>query len=204
MRIDEAILSQRAASGDAEAFTALAAAAVPAMRRWVGEAIPARWRALVGEDDVIQQACADALLAIGTFTHRGEGSFGAWLGTLARHNLLNTIRMLEADKRGGRARRVTSPDESRDALIDTIAPDLSTPSRAVARSEARAALEAAIAGLPQPYRRVVEAYDLSGLDIASVARELGRSVGATFMLRARAHRVLAAAMGSGGAYLSGS
>ena len=47
-------------------------------------------------------------------------------------------------------------------------------------------LKAAIDQLPKDYRRVVQLYDLDGLAAAEVARQMDRSDGAVYMLRARA------------------
>ena len=52
--------------------------------------------------------------------------------------------------------------------------------------EAVAALERAIARLPEDYERVIRLYDLAGRGDEDVAGELGVSAGAVRMLRARA------------------
>jgi DNA-directed RNA polymerase specialized sigma24 family protein len=49
---------------------------------------------------------------------------------------------------------------------------------------------------------VIELYDLQERHIEEVAQSLGRSVGATYMLRTRAHRALAEALGSPSMFLS--
>ena len=74
--------------------------------------------------------------------------------------------------------------------------------RQVARGEARSALERGLDALPAPYRRVIEMYDLQARPIDDVASELGRSPGAVYMLRARAHDRLKEQLGTASRYLS--
>jgi RNA polymerase sigma factor (sigma-70 family) len=73
---------------------------------------------------------------------------------------------------------------------------ISTPSGGAAKAESRLALQDAIEKLPPEYAKVVRLYDLEGLPVDRVAVELKRSVGAVYMLRARAHERLSELMGS--------
>ncbi len=77
-----------------------------------------------------------------------------------------------------------------------------TPSRHAARGEAHTALERAIAQLPEAYERVVRMYDLECRPAEEVAEALQRSVGAVFMLRARAHERLHEVMGDTSKYFT--
>jgi RNA polymerase sigma factor (sigma-70 family) len=202
---DEEQLSS-ALAGDREALGALLEAHGPEVRERLGGAIPKRWRSLLALDDVMQQAYADAFLDIGQFVPQGEGSFTAWLLTIAKRNLLDALRLLEAEKRGGGRKQVKSPpgDESFVALCERLGSTSSTPSRKVVRSEACGALQRAVKRLPQAQRRVVQMYDLEGRPIGEVSATLGRSEGAIYMLRARAHRRLCEIMGTASKYLSSS
>lgn len=201
------VLVQRAAAGEQEALALLVQRHGPSVRARLSGNISARWQSVLALDDVMQQAYTDALLGISTFVPRGEGSFAAWLTTLAKNNLLNAIRMFEADKRGGDRRRIgaaraTNNDESAVELFEMLGGVSHTPSREVARVEARTAMNDALEQLPPIYRQVVRQYDLLGQPIEAVAAELGRSPGATYMLRGRAHRMLAEIMGAASKYLS--
>lgn len=200
-------LLARAVEGDRDALAALVERHAPEVRRRLAPAMPARWSAAFDLDDVMQQAFADAILAVRRFVPRGPGSFTAWLTTLGRNNLLNAIRGLEADKRGGgRPRIVAQPGgtagDSYADLLDRLGGDSATASREVARIEARDALRRAIDELPEVSRAVVQLYDIEGCSIDAVASELGRSPGAVHMLRARAHRLLADRLGTESRYLS--
>ena len=174
------------------------------LRRGLAGRIPARLRSVLSEDDVMQQTHLDAALGIDRFEDRGPGSFLAWLTAIARYNLLDAIQMLGAEKRGGGRIRIDSGAgvDSHTRLYEQLGVTLQTPSRHVARDEAQSALERALGSLPVPYRRVVEMYDLQCRPIEDVAAELGRSNGAVYMLRARAHDRLKELLGSACRYLS--
>jgi len=201
---DEDDLLQRAQQGDQRMLAALLERHGPAVRARMRGTIPARWQAIVDLDDVLQQTYTDAFLNIGSFTSRGEGALTAWLHAIARNNLFDVIKMLEADKRGGDRIAVArpGPDASYDDMFDLLAASITSPSGGAARDEARSALRSAVEGLPQLYRSVVELYDLQGIAIDDVAARLGRSKGAAWMLRARAHRLLADRLGGASRFLS--
>ncbi len=197
-------LTERAVAGDGEALARLLEATAPLVRQSLEGKIPPRWRAVLTVDDVMQETYIDAFLDIGRFEPRGDGAFRAWLTTLARRNLLDAIRMFEADKRGRGRRRVTpKTDQPLTALYDQIQMVTTTPSRLAAQAEAGDRLEKAVAQLPETYRTVVRLYDLEGQPVETVAATLDRSPGAVFMLRARAHRQIGEILGRPSQFLSG-
>ncbi len=193
--LDDALQS-KAVAGDREALVRLLARHGPVVRRRLDGAIGDRWQSALSLDDVMQEAYTDAFLGIGAFVPRHEHSFTAWLTALAKRNLIDAIRILEAERRGGKRRQIApggpgTSDESCTALYERLCTTSSTPSRRAATVESCAALKQAVAGLPATYRTVVEMHDLEGRPVEEIASELGRSVGAVYMLRARAHRCLA-------------
>jgi RNA polymerase sigma-70 factor (ECF subfamily) len=186
----------KAITGDRDALVELLAVHGPRIRDSLVGSIPRRWQAVLSVDDVMQQAYTDAFRAIGRFEPREAGSFGGWLATLAKRNLVDALRGLEADKRGGDRRRVEAPDDgSYVALYEMIEASMTTPSGGAARDEARERLRECLAQLPEDYRTLIELYDLQGRGVEEVASALSRSAGAVYMLRARAHRKLAELMG---------
>ena len=154
----------------------------------------------------MQQTYADAFGGLSRFVSDREPSFRRWLGLLARRNLTKAVRALEAEKRGGNRRRVeaSGSDPSFAALHELLASTGSTPSRRVAATEAKIALQDAIRQLPEDYARVVRMYDLEGRAVREVADAMERSPGAVFMLRARAHQLLHEIMGATGDFFSDS
>ncbi|HMN95946.1 MAG TPA: sigma-70 family RNA polymerase sigma factor [Phycisphaerales bacterium] len=192
---DEAALISRAVSGDEEALSALLERHGPVVRGRITKDLPRRWQSVLSVDDVLQQAYTDAFLAIGRFVPQSDGAFLAWLSKLARNAMLDTIDMLQAAKRGGDRRQLQAdPERSLTTLLDCVRAISATPSRAVASREALVQLRGAIQRLAPDHRTIVELYDLQERTIEEVAEKLGRSVGACYMLRARAHRALCDAM----------
>ena len=191
-------LVRQATSGDRQALVGLLEEHAPAVCRRLAGKIPRRWQSVLSMDDVMQQTCADAFLSIGRFEPHGEGSFGAWLFTIAKRNLLNALEMLEAEKRGKGRRRIEpiGREDSFVALYDLLSAGLTTPSRHAAQSEACGMLEQAIQHLPETYRKAVQMYDIEGRPVEEVAQALKRSPGSVHMIRTRAHRRLQAIMGS--------
>ncbi len=202
MAESDAQLVERAVRGDRQALADLVERHAEDARRSLGIAIPTRFQSTLSLDDVMQQAYTDAVLGIGRFEHRGDGSFSAWLAALARNNLLNAIRMLDTDKRGGGRGHAVVDDSSFVQLFEAVGGVSATPSRDVATREAKSAVEASIDRLPELYRNVVRMYDLEERPVGAIAEELGRSAGAIYMLRARAHRMLAELLGTASRYLS--
>lgn len=185
-------LLERAVAGDEEALCRLLEDAAPIVRGRLRGAVPARWRSLVSVDDALQESCTEAFLHIRRLRPESEAGFVGWLTRLTRNNLIDAIRALETEKRGGQhARSLPGSEESAVALLDQLAAGGSTPSRVMARAEATAALRMAVEELPENYRRTVQLYDLEGWPIDQVAAALERSAGAVYMMRARAHRLLA-------------
>ncbi len=199
--VDE--LLQQAVGGNRAALATMLERCDAAVRRSLAGAIPKRWRALLTVDDVIQQTYTDAFLAIRALTARGEDAFRAWLLTLAKRNLVDALRTLEAEKRGGDRRALTPTGQAFDTLFELLAVTGSTPSGHAARSEACQALVRAIEQLPEIYRRVVRLYDLEGRPAREIAGVLQRSPGAVYLLRLRAHERLRVMLGTASDYLSG-
>src|SRR5438874_4374691 len=94
-------LLAKATAGDAGALADLLTRDGAAARRALHDAIPIKWQSVLSMDDVMQQTYAEAVVSIGRFENRGDGSFAGWLTQLARCTLIDALRMLEADKRGG-------------------------------------------------------------------------------------------------------
>lgn len=194
-----------ARAGNESALGRLLESHATAIRQSIAGRIPAHFRPVLSEDDVLQQTFADAFRDIDRFEDRGEGAFSAWLSSLARCNLQDALKMLQAQKRGGNRRRVQpqSDDLSDEFLLEVLCRTDTTPSRHAARDEARTILKARLAELPEDYRTVVEDYDLFGKTIEEVSERMNRSPGAVYMLRARAHDRLRRLMGDTSNFFTG-
>ena len=203
---DRSDVVERAVGGDRAALTELLERHGPHVLASLAGEIPLRWQSVLAREDVLQQTYTDAFLCIGQLESRNEVAFGAWLVRLARRNLLDALRMLEAEKRGGGRRRVDAADvaESCVMLYEMLGGSSNTASREAAMHEAEEKLKEKIEDLPEIYRQVIRMYDLEGRSVEEVSAALHRSEGAVFMLRARAHRRLAELMGTVSRYLSDS
>ncbi|HVP10361.1 MAG TPA: sigma-70 family RNA polymerase sigma factor [Phycisphaerae bacterium] len=187
-----------ACDGDRDALGRLLEEHTPPLRARLAGRIPVRWQAVLSAEDVLQQTFTDAFLQIDRLVSRSEHSFAAWLHSIADHNLASALSMLEAEKRGGNRRKIELPrrDDSLAELYDLVAVSQSTPSRHAARDEACRAVERAIEQLPDDYRCVVQMFDLEQQPATEVAAAVGRSPGAMYMIRARAHRWLGELLGN--------
>ncbi len=188
----------RAVGGDEAALSRLLLRHAVRIRRSITIVLPPRLRALLSEDDVLQQTFTDAFLDVDRFTGAGEEAFAAWLARLARNNLQDAIRALDAVKRGGKeAPRADDANSFETLFVNLLARTRTTPSGHAVREEMIASMRDAIDRLPADHARVVRLYDLESRPIAEVAAALGRSEGATFLLRHRAHRRLRDMLGGG-------
>ncbi len=174
---------------DPQALTRLLSEHSETLRAAIEPKIPDRLRSVLSAEDVLQQTFLDAFLDMRNFIPSDESSFFRWLRKLAENNLIEAIRALDAEKRGGRARRVaTLGVDPCTSILDRLVPVLTrtSPPHAAALREASLAVREAIARLPEAYRAAVELYDIEGRDIADVAATLSRSPGAVHLLRNRA------------------
>ena len=188
------VLAQK---GDQDALRDLLRRSGPAVRERIAGRISSRWRALISPDDVMQQAYAEAVFNLPRFTDTEDGSFQGWLNRIAMCNLQDAIKALEAEKRGGGRQRMTSivGEDGRVTLLRLLSSGGTAPEAAVSRDEAARLVDEAINRLPSVYQTVVRGIDLDGRPVAHLAEELGRSVGAVHMLRARAHDRLRVELG---------
>lgn len=198
MIASERSLTTAAVSGNNGALTDLLAQYDPDLRRWLGDRVGRRYRSAFDVDDVLQVTYLEAFLRIRQFSPDRNGTLWTWLKRIAENNLLDAIRELNRDKRPPRGRQVgvAPTDESYVTLITSLNSDETTPSIRAAKEEARGLLDTALGKLPADYEMVVRFYDLLGWSATEVAEEMGRSVGAVHMLKARAHERLAELLGA--------
>lgn len=191
-------LLRKAVLGDADALSMLLKKYSPSVRSSLSGQIPTRWQSVLSEDDVMQQTYADAFTGIAHFDPDEGGSFSGWLCRLAQCNLRDAIRMLKAVKRGGQASRVEldDPVDPTVALVNVLTASGTSPSRCAAGREAESLLAHALGQLPPNYQLVVRMFDLEGHHVDTIARQLDRSPGSVYMLRARAHDRLRKLLGA--------
>lgn len=139
-----------------------------------------RLRGKVDADDLVQEAFLRAVSHLAEFRGTGDRQLRAWLRAILKSQIRRTVeRFCAAAARD--VRRERDPGSS-------IAGDQSTPSRAAVRGERAAQVAAALARLPDEYRRVLTLRNFDGLSFPDVAECMGRSVGAVTHLWTRAVR----------------
>ncbi len=181
-------LAALAVAGDDDAMGSLLRKYGPQVRGRINGQIAEHFRSAFDEDDVMQVTYLEAFLRIDRFTSRGPGAFLAWLTRIAENNLRDAVKELKRAKRPPREKRVTpdSKDDSYVSLLQTMGGTVTTASRQAARHETAMIVKGCTAQLPPDYQKVVQLYDLEGHSAEKVGRIMGRSVGAVYMLRARA------------------
>jgi RNA polymerase sigma-70 factor (ECF subfamily) len=191
-------LIDRVRAGDAEALRTLLERSGAEVWSAIDREIGPTWRSLVDADDVMQVTYLEAFLHAADIRGNDEPAFASWLHRIARNNLQDAIKELQRKKRPSPALRVPQSDsgDSYQSLVELLGTTTSTPSRHVARQEASAAIEAALARMPAAYANVIRLYELEERDIDEVAAALGRSRGAIYMLKARAHELLRGLLGA--------
>lgn len=85
---DTGTLLSRVRSGDTVAREQLFARYLPVLRRWAHNRLPTPSRDLRDTDDLVQDTLLRAFRSMGSFEHRGEGAFLAYL----RQIMMNAIR----------------------------------------------------------------------------------------------------------------
>ena len=201
---DELLLT-KASHGDYDAMATLLQKYGPQVRRRITGRIADRFRSAFDEDDVMQVTYLEAFLRTDGFAPKGIGGFVAWLTRIAENNLRDAVKELQRAKRPPRERRVTAvSDDSYVSLLETLGNTTTTASRHAQEHEAKSILESCLRQLPPDYRKVVQLQELEGRPAAEVAETMGRTVGAIYMLRARAHARLLELLPSASRILGGS
>lgn len=177
----------RAAKGDAAALGDLLRACAGTLRARL--TIQPKWQRSLDLDDVLQVTYLEAFLRVRGLRTPTLASFTSWLARIAENNLRDAVRALGSTRRPEGNPRVTrGPDgESARTLLAQLAGTQTSASQQVARREDLELLHNALGQLPASYRSVVQAFDLEERSIDDVADTMGRSAGAVYMLRARAH-----------------
>jgi len=192
----------RAIDGDEDALSSLLGEIGPQVGRKLS--IGRTWQAALDVSDVMQVTYLEAFLRIGNLEASTVAQFAAWLERIAQNNLNDAIKGLQRQKRPNPRRQVqlVPRDDSYVSLLETVGWTSTTPSRDAATDEARQLVRDALERLPEVYRQVVELYDLQGRSPSEIAEAMGRSVGATHMLRARAHDRLGEILGPPSGFFS--
>jgi RNA polymerase sigma-70 factor (subfamily 1) len=195
----EQFLISQSVDGDRVALEQLLTLHSFQLKGHIAAKLPRSLQGLIGVDDIMQQTFLDAFRHIGRFEFRTDGSFSAWLKTIADRNLQNNVKLLGRKKRLGDRNRAHAPmNGSTGSLADLVAmlsAGSHTPSRSAARHVAVDAIRQVIQELPQDYRQAVELRLLCGRSLEDVALAMNRSPRAVQGLVDRAKKKMRNALG---------
>lgn len=204
-RNDAETLLKKAMDGDRAALVDLLEQVGPQVRARIAPKVSGHLQTSVDVDDLMQVTYIEAVTRLDHFKGGGASGFLAWLTRLAENNLIDAVRALEAARRPDPHKRVSiarNSEQSMIALVEVLGITTTTPSRHAAMGEGLRALNVALSQLPPDYEKVVRMYDLEGRPVEEVASEMGRTQGAVYMLRARAHERLKELMGPAAKFFS--
>ena len=137
-------------------------------------------------DDVVQDACLQALRAIVGFA---DVNARAWVLTIVRHSAYRWMR-----KNRPHALVLVDDLDAAACTQAAIAGIGKTPEAALIAKRDAARLDAAIAAIPAPFRETVVLREIDGLDYRAIAQRTEVPIGTVMSRLARARRRLVAAV----------
>jgi RNA polymerase sigma-70 factor (ECF subfamily) len=184
------LLLTQARAGDLAARQKLLLRHHPELLRLIRADLPARLRAVLDPEDVLQEVYVSLLGSFDSFSGADLNTLRHWLQTVARNKVREIRRrQLEAAKRGaGRERQRFSGRFSQASapLAAVLEAHMTSVSGKAVRIEALDSLAAALAMLPTHYREVLELRYLLGMTVDDVAQRTNRSRGSVLMISHRA------------------
>jgi RNA polymerase sigma-70 factor (subfamily 1) len=177
----------------------------PQLHAFVDKRIPPKLRRTIVADDVMQEVWIAAFQNLDTFRLDGEGSVERWLTRIAERKLLNAIKAASAIKRGGgRAAEMEAMGKA-SSYLDLLAVASSpcrTPSSEAAIAEAKAAVQIALASLPDQRRRAVFLRHVKGMHRAEIAVAMSKTKPAVNSLLFHGLKQMRESMGPAAAFLT--
>jgi RNA polymerase sigma-70 factor (ECF subfamily) len=191
-----------AVEGNRPALDSLLALYSPQLAACIASAIPSDLQAVLGVEDVLQEAFVEVCHSIRDCKAADGKVFFHWLVKIAEHQAVDMIRAARAAKRGGNWSAVDADSASIHGLLLEAGGHATTPSSSAARHEAVAAVRSEMEQLPDPYRQALHLRYFEDLPVCQIASRMGRSEMAVHLLCHRGLRRLAARMGSAACFLS--
>jgi RNA polymerase sigma-70 factor (ECF subfamily) len=149
--------------------------------------VPAEFQAKVSPSDLVQETFLRAQQDFGHFRGRSRHELLGWLRRILLNSLADAYRRY--DQSGNRQARRELPLEVSDTDSQKgfdVPAGWTSPSSQLAGQEEKAAVERALAQLPEQYREVILLCHRDGLSFDEAARRMDRSVGAVRKLWVRA------------------
>lgn len=202
----ESELVAQAAAGDRAATQRLLTRDHARLVTLIGDKIPADLQGVLSAEDICQEAYVTVISQIASLREHRAAAFRSWLQAIVERKLIDAIRALRAQKRGG-GRRVETGGAVADVssvaeLLDIVAVHRHTPSRSVQCRELAAGMREALDDLQDTHREALRLHYLEGLSVSETADRMGRSAKAVVMLCNRGLKQLAARLGDPADFLT--
>jgi len=189
MSSDPRQLFDAAARGDPAARDLLLEQHLAGLRAFVRVRLGAVLRSKESSADIVHSVCREVLSDIDRFEYRDEAGFRHWLFQQAERKIVDRARYWAREKRDVRREQSLAAVErdahERSRELECMQ-SFFTPSRDAEAREELERIERAFARLPQDYREIISLARIVGLSHAEIAREMGRTEGATRTLLSRA------------------
>lgn len=195
-----------AKDGDQSALQQLLLENFDRLAEHISKRIPDAVRPELDVEDILQMTFIEVFRSFSDFQARDTDAFFAWLRAVANARAADVIRRARRKKRGGDWKRreghVPGSQESYLRLIDLVSGQERSPSRMAAANEAIAALQVALASLPEDQGEAIRLRYLENLNTEKVEEKMGLSNGAVRGLLHRGKKSLRKLLGNPSAWFS--
>ena len=196
---DAESLVRRARDRDTVALEQLLVAYYETLRAHIARRMPPNQVVSLSADDVAQEALLQAFMQIGRLREATPRVFLAWLKAVGDMSLAKCLRHQGRQKRGGHLNKIDAlrgpGSDNVLNLLDELPDDAKTASSLLARQEALAALQVALAALPKDQRRAIQLHVLEDMTLEATAAKMERTLGAVRGLVQRGKENIAKSMG---------
>ena len=178
--------------GDAEALGRFIDAKRRPLLAFVERKLGDALRRKVEPEDIIQEACADAVRSLDDIDLTDRDPFN-WLCQLCERRIIDAHRrFFDAQKRdAGRERPLSAPGSSGEGgLINLLVASLTSPSQAFARNAREAKLLDALAKLPEHQQEALRLRYVENLPSKQIAEQMGKSDAAVRVMLTRSIKKL--------------
>ena len=144
-------------------------------------------RRRIEADDILQEVASTAVTSMKDLDFTERGPFG-WLCEITQRKIIDAERRFSSQKRGAH-REVGihgSPDQSQIGIANLLIASITSPSRAFSRNEKEFLLLDALDKMPDEQCRVLQMRYRDGLTPRDIAKQIGKTDGATRVLLTRA------------------
>ena len=201
----EADLICQAVAGDRGSLSQLLLLHYDDLVRHVSKHMSPELQGVVLVDDILQQTFVRAAQAIANYEIRGPGAFRAWLKTIAGNLVKDAHKRRRCERRLPQfvRRPAHVHDSTMGALVDRIAGESTSPSGHAYRNDNLRHMRAALAGLPDDQREVIQRHYLQDQSLEQIARAMSRTKDAIRGACYRARKNLRVSMGQSSLYFGG-